>query len=154
MRLKSLLRPASVVLAAPLLMVTALTVPATSAAQDSADFRQYRCTVLGEKSACPKASTAPADRTEVRVEPGPYALYLMHLGQKADDAIEEARGIGERPLRRTVRITTRQFTPMEAHERYLGRLGAPVEVQQILAEAPIETDAVQACVTLAESTRN
>jgi hypothetical protein len=153
MRLTTTLRRASVVFAAPALIATVLAMPTTSVAQEDAAFRQYQCTVLGDNTACPAPYAVPATRTEVQVVPGPHALYRMHLGQDASDAIEAARASGEQPAWRTVRITTRQFTPKEAHERHLGLLSASSETQQILAEVPVEADAVRACIA-AEATAN
>ena len=153
MRLTTTLRQASIVFAAPALIATVLAVPTTSVAQENTAFRQYQCTVLGDNAACPASYAVPATRTEVQVVPGPHALYRMHLGQDASDAIEAARASGEQPAWRTVRITTRQFTPKEAHERHLGLLSASSETQQILAEVPVEADAVRACIA-AEATAN
>lgn len=153
MRLTTTLRQASIGFAAPALIATVLAVPTTSVAQENTAFRQYQCTVLGDNAACPASYAVPATRTEVQVVPGPHALYRMHLGQDAGDAIEAARASGEQPAWRTVRITTLQFTPKEAHERHLGLLSASSETQQILAEVPVEADAVRACIA-AEATAN
>lgn len=155
MRLKTKLHQASVVFAAPALVAAVLAVPTTSFAQENTAIRQYQCTVLGDNAACPASYAVPATRTEVQVVPGPHALYRMHLGQDASDALEAARASGEQPAWRTVRITTRQFTPKEAHDRYLGLLSAPSETQQIVAEVPTEADAVRAaCVISTASTAN
>jgi hypothetical protein len=78
---------------------------------------------------------------------GPYARYLMYLGQDPALAIEAARAIGEVPALRTVRITTRQLTALEAYERYQGRLATPSVNAEILAEVPIEGPILQACFT-------
>jgi hypothetical protein len=137
---------------AALLTATLMASPSISLAQDGSGYQQYRCTVLGDSRACPPPSATPADRVEVQTVVGPYALYLMHLGQNEDSAIKAARASGEVPIQRTVRVTTRQLSARESYERYLGRTTAPVESYQILAEAPVEAEGTQACMTASDLT--
>jgi hypothetical protein len=130
---------------AALAAASLLALPTISQAQQSPGEATYRCTVLGDSAACPPASVTPADRIEVETIPGPYAQYLIHLGQAPETAIAAARPLGEVAVRRTVRISsTEPLTAEEAHERYLGEPVRPEESRRILAEVPIEPHSVHA----------
>ena len=82
----------------------------------------YNCRVLGDRSACEQLP-APAGREMVtQVEPGSYARYLINMGRSTEQAIAEARSIGEQPtLRVVVRDSQRHLTSFEAYERLQGR---------------------------------
>lgn len=143
----SISRQVFAVVGTALLIATLMAAPSISVAQDASGYQQYRCTVLGDSRACPPPPETPADRIEVQTVVGPYALYLMHLGQNKDSAIEAARASGEVPILRTVRVTTRQLSAEESYERHLGLTTAPVKSYQILAEAPMEAEGTQACIS-------
>jgi len=122
----------------PLFAACALLQPHSSNAQADPSLQKYRCTVLGDSSACVAGPKAMPDRVEVRILPGPYAAYLIHLGQSQEGAIESARHLGEKPLRRVVQVGARDLTPLQAYERYLGLFSPPRMIEQILDEAPVE----------------
>ena len=85
------------------LLPTALALPARA---DGLEPPTYRCAVLGEESQFCMLRSPPAQpRIEERLEPGPHALYLMHLGVDRTKAIEQARAGGEFPVLRRLRIT-------------------------------------------------
>lgn len=68
---------------------------AQGGAPTSADQLKYRCIVLGELSACPWNAPAAAKDGTV---PGPYARYLIDKGVARDEAIAQAKAIGEEPV--------------------------------------------------------
>jgi hypothetical protein len=105
----------------------------TAQASNDASYKLYRCTVLGDSSACAAAPRSPAVRVEERLVPGPYARYLIYLGHSQSDALASAGRIGEFPVRRVVRITERQLTDLEKYERYLGRDVAPATTEETLS---------------------
>jgi hypothetical protein len=140
-------RALSVVAQAVLAASTLACLPSVSMAQEQEGYRLYRCAVLGDSQACPRSQVLPAVRVESLTTAGPYARYLMYLGQDPSHAIEAARAIGEVPVLRTVRITTRQLTSLESYERYQGRLATPSVKSNVLAEVPIEAPILQACFT-------
>ena len=123
-----------VVLTAALLLSVAA--PAAFAAED-ADYTHYRCSVLGDSRACAPGTAGTGDGIRVDVVPGPYATYLIHLGQDQARAIEAARDIGEMPVLRKLRITTRPLTDLEKYERYQGRLQVPDVRREVLAQVPL-----------------
>ncbi len=141
-------RACSVAADAVLAVVALFSLPSASMAQADPSHRLYRCVVLGETRACPPSPVVPGDRVEVQRLAGPYARYLMHIGMDPTRAMEAARTSGEKPVGRTVRITTRELTGLETYELYQGRLSTSRTRQEILAEVPVEGPAVQACATV------
>jgi len=139
-------RVLSLVAQTTLALAASMSITSVSSAQVDSGYTQYRCVVLNETSACPAPSVTPASETRVEVVPGPYASYLMHLGQDSDTAIETARARGEVAVQRTVLVRTRPLSAMELHERHLGRLATSATSYQILAEAPVEAPSAQACI--------
>jgi hypothetical protein len=105
-----------------MLLTGALITLIASAARGAEDpqYRLYRCAVLGDNNACPPSPRVPPVRIEERLEPGSYALYLMHLGRSEKDALAEAAAIGEFALRRVVLVTERQYTDAELYRIHLG----------------------------------
>jgi hypothetical protein len=97
------------------------------------DEAKYRCAVLGETRSCKPPEPLPLVRIEDRLELGAQAKYLMYLGASRDEAIEKARRLGEHPLRRTVRITTRELTGYETWARAMGQNIAPYEWSETLS---------------------
>jgi len=140
-----------VVAQATLAAAAALSFPSLSSAQADSGYTKYRCVVLGESQACAAPSVTPASEVKVEIVAGPYANYLMHLGQDSDTAIETARARGEVAMRRTVLVSTRQLSPTEQYERHMGRLATSATTYQILAEAPVEAPAAQACTDASQA---
>jgi hypothetical protein len=104
--------------------------------------RTYRCTVLGESAACPPATVAPPVQTIERIEPGPYARYLMiRLGRDRDAALAEAARVGEYPVRRVVSVTTRPLTDIERYERWVGRAVPPERTEVNLSATTVTPQA-------------
>lgn len=58
---------------------------------DPPERQVHRCMVLGDRTACPITPFVPGERIDVELAPGPYARYLMHVGQDRDSAIAAAR---------------------------------------------------------------
>lgn len=86
----------------------------------------------------PAASTAaPAtERVETRLQPGPYAKYLQYKGMSQEQAIEEARRVGEEPQRQTVRVVVTPLTDLEKYDRVMGRSTRAERTVQVLASSP------------------
>jgi hypothetical protein len=112
----------------------------TSQAQSFVDAK-YRCAVLGDTRQCEHAPDLPPVRVEKRLELGPRALYLKHLGAGTHEAIAQARLLGEEPSCRVVRITTRQLSSAEKLDRVNGRNSISAEAVETLSltAAPGET---------------
>jgi hypothetical protein len=101
-------------------MLFSLTAAMPARADTGADA--YACHVVGDSSACAKLPAQAGSETTTQVTAGSYGRYLIHLGRTPDQAIAEARAIGEEP---TVRIVSRDgqrhLSDFEAYERFLGR---------------------------------
>ncbi|HTT10674.1 MAG TPA: hypothetical protein VMG60_07285 [Burkholderiaceae bacterium] len=82
----------------------------------------YSCHVLGDSSACAMLPAAPGSDTATRVVPGSYAQYLSHLGYSTDEAIAQARGIGEQPTLQAATSGATRLVP-GSYARYLMYLG-------------------------------
>ena len=95
---------------------------ATTPARADVGADGYACHVLGDSAACDKLPAQTGTQAATQVVPGSYARYLMYLGRSADQAIAEARGIGEQP---TVQAVSRdagpQLSGFDAYERLQGR---------------------------------
>jgi len=139
-------RVVSVMAQMALAVAAFVALPSVSSAQVDSGYAQYRCAVLNEAAACPAPSITPASETKIEIVAGPYASYLMHLGQDSETAIETARARGEVATQRTVLVRTRQLSAAELHERHLGRLATSATTYEILAEAPVEAPVEQARV--------
>ena len=122
------------------LHATLLLAASTAQAQSFVDAK-YRCAVLGDTSQCERAPDLPPVRVEKRLELGPRALYLKHLGASTHEAIAHARLLGEAPSCRVVRITTRQLSSAEKLDRLNGRNSISAEAVETLSlsAAPGET---------------
>ena len=88
-----------------------------------------RCVVLGETAACPAPATQSSARIEERIELGSVAKYYVHLGMDREGAIERASAGGEHPVRRLVRVTTRDLTGIEKYEHLMGN-AAPAQTDE------------------------
>jgi hypothetical protein len=117
------------------LHVALLFVASAAQAQSHVDSK-YRCAVLGDTSLCERAPDLPAVRVESRLELGPRALYLKHLGASTHAAIAQARLLGEVPSCRVVRITTRQLSSAEKLDRVNGRGVGSASVVETLSLNP------------------
>jgi hypothetical protein len=119
----------------------ALLLAASTAQAQSFVDAKYRCAVLGDTSQCEHAPDLPPVRVEKRLELGPRALYLKHLGAGTHEAIAQARLLGEAPSCRVVRITTRQLSSAEKLDRHNGRNSISAEAVETLSlsAAPGET---------------
>ena len=85
-------------------------------------YAKYRCTVLGDNSACAKTAEPPHAAVEERIEIGHYARYLIsQRGLNLEAAIAEAATIGEYPVRRVVSVSRRPLSSFERYERLNGR---------------------------------
>ena len=111
-------------LAASLALV--LTHGANAGARDIAD---YQCAVLGDAKACRPAMPAPASEFEDSLEPGPAALYLMHLGTDKVTALKLARAHGELPTGRVVRRTRSSLSGEALYRRASGTDGSAEALQ-------------------------
>ena len=120
-------------LAGALLAAAAALASRPALAVEDPAWQSYRCVVLGQSTACRPPSVEPAERIEETTTPGPYARYLIHVGQEAGRAIATARAIGEQPQHLTLRVTTRPLTAEESYERYLGTLREPQTRREVVA---------------------
>jgi hypothetical protein len=92
----------------------------TVAMPASASEDVYRCRVLGDRGACERLPASADADVVTRLVPGSYARYLMYLGRPVEQAIAEARTIGEEPTLQDVRRQTQpRLSGFEAHERYV-----------------------------------
>jgi hypothetical protein len=123
-----------------LLLPALLIGTAAYAAQDSDDpaYERYRCEELGYSSACKTSPSLPPVRIEERLELGSYARYLMYLGQSEEDALASAALVGEYPVKRIVRVTERQLTAEEKHERYLAGTPQTARTEQTLSATVVK----------------
>lgn len=89
-------------------------------AQDGADV--YRCSVLGERTACDKLPSSQGVETVAQLVPGSYARYLINNGRGFDQAIAEARAIGEQPTMRLAGSDAQhRVSGLQAYEQLQGR---------------------------------
>lgn len=88
---------------------------ANSAAQDHG-YAVYRQVVLGDTSVSAASPSTFGRSGDLRV-PGPYARYLMNLGQSKRDAIAQAGRIGE-AASRPAPATAGEPVRFSSHERY------------------------------------
>ena len=87
-------------------------------ASESEDL--YRCRVLGDGASCEKLPAKPADAVTTKLVPGPYASYLIYNGRPVEQAIAQARGIGEEPTLQVIKSEVRRETgSFEAYQRYV-----------------------------------
>jgi len=83
----------------------------------------YRAQVLGEHGVMPAPSATVSAPAERKLTPGSYARYFMYLGRSQEQAISEARRIGEEPAWTTEPVApTRHVDGREVYERHMGRL--------------------------------
>jgi hypothetical protein len=86
----------------------------------------YRCRVLGDRIACDRLPASTDGTAVMQTVPGPYARYLIHNGRPFEQAIAEARAIGEEPmLQLTRRHVQRTLSGIEAYEQYVRGGPAP-----------------------------
>jgi hypothetical protein len=99
---------------------------------------RYRCVVLGDTRACPPSTPKPLQRSEERLELGPYGKYLMYRGLSREQAARKAREeAGERPTLMVVQTRCRPLSGWEMHQRYLGeRLQPPECVSTVVSARP------------------
>ena len=99
---------------------------------------RYRCVVLGDTRACPPGTPKPLQRSEQRLELGPYGKYLMHRGLSREQAARKAREeAGEQPMLTVVQTTCRPLSGWEMQQRYLGaRLEPPECVSTVVSATP------------------
>jgi hypothetical protein len=123
-----------------LLLPALLIGTAAYAARDADDpaYERYRCEELGYSSACKASPSLPSMRIEERLEPGSYARYLMYLGQSEDDALASAALIGEFPVKRIVRVTERQLSGEEKHQRFLAGTPQTARTEQTLSATVVK----------------
>lgn len=122
-------------LALPLVaLAIAGAIPLAAVAEDQG-YRSYRCSVLGDTSACTvEHALQPPLAVQRRLEPGPYALYAMsQRGLSREAALSEAADIGEYPVLRVVSVRTRVLTGFERYERWAGRPVAPERTEETLS---------------------
>ena len=104
------------VLLAGVLMATA----AQAAPGADASYQTYRRVMLGEST----VGAERQDTSDVQADnyvPGPYAQYLVHIGQSKEQAIATARSRGEAPtVREEVHAQTPR-TPFELYQRATGQ---------------------------------
>jgi hypothetical protein len=136
-------RNLSLVAQTALAIAASMSLSTLSHAQGDSGYTQYRCVVLNESQACPAPSPAPATQVKTEIVAGPYASYLMHLGQDSETAIATARARGEIATLRTVQISMRQLSAIELYERHLGHLSPSATTYKTLAEAPLEAPIAQ-----------
>lgn len=79
-------------------------------------------------------------QVETRLQPGPYAKYLQYKGMSQEQAIEEARRVGEEPQRQTVRVVVTPLTDLEKYDRAMGRSTRAERTVQVLASSPDSGD--------------
>lgn len=94
--------------------------------------------LLGSQAALADAAAQPANATttqqvETRLQPGPYAKYLQYKGMSQEQAIEEARRVGEVPQRQTVRVVVTPLTDLEKYDRAMGRNTRAERTLQVLS---------------------
>lgn len=95
--------------------------PAYATGSSGFDAVRYRCAVLGESlEPCVSAAPPLQSHVEARIEPGPQAAYLMHLGVDKATAIEQARVHGESPTLLRLRITPQVLSGEALYRRALG----------------------------------
>jgi hypothetical protein len=121
------------------LHVSLLLVASATQAQSSVDSK-YQCVVLGDSRQCQHAPDLPPVRVENRLEPGPHALHFKYLGASTQAAIAQARLLGEVPSCRVVRITTRQLSGTEMHDRSNGRKIIPAEAVETLSLTAVQDE--------------
>jgi hypothetical protein len=99
---------------------------------------RYRCVVLGDSRACPPSMPKPLQRTEQRVELGPYGKYLMFRGLSREQAAQKAREeAGEQATLMVVQTQCRPLSDWEMHQRYLGaKLQPPECVDTVVSATP------------------
>lgn len=92
--------------------------------------------LLGSQAALADVAAQPATTTqqvETRLQPGPYAQYLQYKGMSQEQAIEEARRVGEVPQRQTVRVVVTPLTDLEKYDRAMGRNTRAERTLQVLS---------------------
>ena len=92
---------------------------ATSAMADDGSAA-YRCNAQGDQNACATAAAEQGDKA-THVVPGSYARYLINMGYTVDQAIAQARGIGEQPTTEVVERDAQRLSSFESYERLQGR---------------------------------
>lgn len=83
----------------------------------------YRCTIGGDTSACDILASMHEEVMSEVTRPGSYALYLIHLGRNADQAVAEARRIGEQPQMLQMMVRMIPLDSLERYERLQGHRG-------------------------------
>ena len=94
--------------------------PATPSTDNADSHRRYRCVVLGDSESCATTRVQPPS---TRLVPGPFATKLIVVnGLRPDEAILEARSIGEEP---SWRVAASQppcdLSDRERYQRWLGQ---------------------------------
>jgi len=87
-------------------------------ASESEDL--YRCRVLGDRASCEKLPVKRSDAPKTKWVPGSYASYLIHNGRPFEEAIAEARAMGEEPTLQVITSEVRRETSgFEDYQRYV-----------------------------------
>jgi hypothetical protein len=97
---------------------TLLAFAATSAMADNG-AAAYSCNAQGDQTACASVSAARADAV-TQLVPGSYARYLINMGYTVDQAIAQARTIGEQPTLQVVNGDAQRLSSFESYERLQG----------------------------------
>jgi len=106
----------------PLGAATLLSFGAATPALADNGANVYNCRVLADSSACEKLPAQTGSEMVTHVEPGSYARYLINMGRSTEQAIAEARSIGEEPSLRVVsRDSQPHLSSFDAYERLQGR---------------------------------
>lgn len=100
-------------------------------------YSVYRCW-QGDTAQCRSEAPLPDVRVEKRVVLGPYALYLMRLGESREVAATKAQAAGEQLVERTVRITKQELSQAQGYQRVIAGLPTRGYVEQTLSEVAID----------------
>jgi hypothetical protein len=80
----------------------------------------YRCRVMGDPRDCERLPMSTGSEAVTKIVPGSYARYLIHNGRPVEQAISEARSVGEEAVLQVVnRDLPRQLGALESYERYV-----------------------------------
>jgi len=110
-------------------------IPSVCTAGTDSDWALYQCVVQGDRGACQVVPPEPARYDEQRIEPGPYARYLMYTGRSKAEAITMARHVGESPRLVLVRVVHTELTSLQKYERWQGHPVPQDRAEIILSES-------------------
>ena len=120
-----------------LLVIATASQAATAQNVFEAQTARYRCTVLSDSESCPASAPEPSVRLQDRLDPGPLAQHLIHLGASKEAAIEQASAGGEQPTRRLLRITLNSLTSEERYKKAAGTADPSAETVETLYSAAV-----------------